>query len=397
MLAQIAGTLLGERAHLPHPVPAPRARPDSRRGRPARVDAVGGDHAHVGRVGCGRRPDRRTPVADRSAWRSSPIGGLGAALSTSYVGLGLFWLLAGVGAASTNSASGRLVVGWFPPQRRGTAMGIRQTALPLGHRAGRVHRAGHGGGTRAADGPAHPGGGVCRDDGHRRRPRRRPTASEPRRRPPRAGSSPTRTGAARVSAASTSRRCCSSSRRSPCGRTCWCGSSTTGSWSTTAAGALVASTQLLGAAARIGVGWWSDRVGSRLGPMRIVAVTTLVTMVALGVLEDTRRRRGGHDRRHGRHGGQQRPGVHRRRRARRSLLVGPGDGRAQHRAVLRGRSGPSAGRSPGDRIGVTRSPSRRWHCSRCWPSRSCRCAESAWATRKLVEEMSHHAGPEVPC
>jgi MFS family permease len=58
-------------------------------------------------------------------------------------------------------------------------------------------------------------------------------------------------------------------------------------WSTTAAGALVGSTQLLGAAARIGVGWWSDRVGSRLGPMRLVAVATLVTMVALGLLEET--------------------------------------------------------------------------------------------------------------
>jgi sugar phosphate permease len=35
-------------------------------------------------------------------------------------------------AASSNSASGRLVVGWFPPERRGLAMGIRQTAQPLG-------------------------------------------------------------------------------------------------------------------------------------------------------------------------------------------------------------------------------------------------------------------------
>jgi MFS family permease len=58
-------------------------------------------------------------------------------------------------------------------------------------------------------------------------------------------------------------------------------------WSTTAAGALVGSTQLLGAAARIAVGWWSDRVGSRLGPMRIVGVSVLVTMLALGLLEDT--------------------------------------------------------------------------------------------------------------
>ena len=59
-------------------------------------------------------------------------------------------------------------------------------------------------------------------------------------------------------------------------------------WSTSAAGALFASTQLLGAAARIGVGWWSDRVSSRLGPMRIVAVATVATMFTLGVLEESR-------------------------------------------------------------------------------------------------------------
>ena len=35
-------------------------------------------------------------------------------------------------AACTGSASGRIVVGWFPPQRRGLAMGIRQMAQPLG-------------------------------------------------------------------------------------------------------------------------------------------------------------------------------------------------------------------------------------------------------------------------
>ncbi len=40
--------------------------------------------------------------------------------------------VAGVGAAATNSASGRVVVGWFPPERRGLAMGIRQTGQPLG-------------------------------------------------------------------------------------------------------------------------------------------------------------------------------------------------------------------------------------------------------------------------
>jgi sugar phosphate permease len=43
-----------------------------------------------------------------------------------------FLLLGGMAAASSNSASGRLVVGWFPPQQRGLVMGIRQTAQPLG-------------------------------------------------------------------------------------------------------------------------------------------------------------------------------------------------------------------------------------------------------------------------
>ncbi len=41
-------------------------------------------------------------------------------------------LAGGMVSAATNGASGRIVVGWFPPRNRGTAMGIRQTAQPLG-------------------------------------------------------------------------------------------------------------------------------------------------------------------------------------------------------------------------------------------------------------------------
>lgn len=40
--------------------------------------------------------------------------------------------LAGAGGASVNAASGRLVMGWFGRHERGLAMGIRQTAQPLG-------------------------------------------------------------------------------------------------------------------------------------------------------------------------------------------------------------------------------------------------------------------------
>src|SRR6476620_2654874 len=48
------------------------------------------------------------------------------------VALALTLFLAGAAAASANAASGRVIAGWFPPHRRGLAMGIRQMAQPLG-------------------------------------------------------------------------------------------------------------------------------------------------------------------------------------------------------------------------------------------------------------------------
>jgi sugar phosphate permease len=41
-------------------------------------------------------------------------------------------VVAGAAGASVNAASGRAVLGWFAPAERGFAMGVRQTALPLG-------------------------------------------------------------------------------------------------------------------------------------------------------------------------------------------------------------------------------------------------------------------------
>lgn len=59
--------------------------------------------------------------------------GIAATLVSHHLGLlAAAFFVAGIGAASPNTASGRLVVGWFAPRRRGLAMGIRQTALPLG-------------------------------------------------------------------------------------------------------------------------------------------------------------------------------------------------------------------------------------------------------------------------
>lgn len=64
------------------------------------------------------------------------LASVAAAGSGSYVILALAFGLSGIGAAATGATSGRVVIGWFPAERRGLAMGLRQTALPLGMAAG---------------------------------------------------------------------------------------------------------------------------------------------------------------------------------------------------------------------------------------------------------------------
>ena len=55
-----------------------------------------------------------------------------ATVAEGYAWLGFFLLLGGAASGSTSAASGRVVVGWFPKDRRGFAMGIRQMSQPLG-------------------------------------------------------------------------------------------------------------------------------------------------------------------------------------------------------------------------------------------------------------------------
>jgi sugar phosphate permease len=55
-----------------------------------------------------------------------------AAFTSGYVLLVITLVIAGAAGASVNAASGRAVMGWFAPSERGLALGIRQTALPLG-------------------------------------------------------------------------------------------------------------------------------------------------------------------------------------------------------------------------------------------------------------------------
>ncbi|MET8352573.1 MFS transporter [Micromonospora sp. NPDC005206] len=79
-------------------------------------------------------------ASDRFPERAVMAVGLSATtvlLLVSSTGSGLWPLtvslgLAGAAAASVNAASGRAVLRWFSPVRRGLAMGLRQTAIPLG-------------------------------------------------------------------------------------------------------------------------------------------------------------------------------------------------------------------------------------------------------------------------
>lgn len=233
-------------------------------------------------------------VVDRIGERASmvaglaivTVGALGASQSDSLVGLGLWFMLGGVGAGSTNSASGRVVVGWFPARRRGTAMGIRQTALPLGVGVAAllvpnvVEAYGLAATLLVITAICAASTALCLvlivDPP-------RPTRSE---------------------AATRGQLANPYSRDSRLWRihlasallvvpqfTVWTYMLVwlidDKGWTTAAASSLVAATQLVGAAGRIGAGWWSDRVGSRLGPMRTVAIVATATMLSLGLLSGT--------------------------------------------------------------------------------------------------------------
>jgi sugar phosphate permease len=57
---------------------------------------------------------------------------VGAAFAPGYVELIVLLLLVGAAGAAVNSSSGRAVMHWFGPDERGLALGVRQTAIPLG-------------------------------------------------------------------------------------------------------------------------------------------------------------------------------------------------------------------------------------------------------------------------
>lgn len=233
-------------------------------------------------------------VVDRLGERFSMVAGLGlvtasamaAAWSGSLVAVALFLFIGGAAGGSTNSASGRIVVGWFPPGQRGLAMGIRQTGLPLGVGlaaivvpnlvASRgltttllVIAAACAVGTVTCAllivDPPRPDRAAADAQRHLANPYRGDRRL------------------LRIHAVSVLLVVPQF--------TVWTYMLVwlidTKDWSTHWASILVAVTQLLGAAGRIGVGAWSDRAGSRLRPLRQVAVVAAATMLLLGAVEPT--------------------------------------------------------------------------------------------------------------
>ena len=79
-------------------------------------------------------------ASDRFGERIALAGGLagcslclvGAAFASSFGTLFVLLALAGASGSSMNSASGRAVMQWFGPGERGLALGIRQSAIPAG-------------------------------------------------------------------------------------------------------------------------------------------------------------------------------------------------------------------------------------------------------------------------
>jgi len=191
------------------------------------------------------------------------------------------FFVCGIAAGSSNSASGRLVVGWFPAERRGVAMGIRQTGLPLGVGAAAL----------VVPGWVQSRGIVsitvlCLVVALAAKAFIAATVVDPSRETGEHGAgsiNPYRGDLrlTRIHAASallvipqyvvwTFMLLWLIDRHG---------------WSAGAAGLLYAGSQVLGAAGRIGAGWWSDRVGDRLRPMRLVAMAATAVMLALAVLD----------------------------------------------------------------------------------------------------------------
>ncbi|MGI9123143.1 MAG: MFS transporter [Mycobacterium sp.] len=224
--------------------------------------------------------ERLVPWAG-SALTAAPA--LAAALSHSLMMMAAFLFVGGMAAASSNSASGRLVVGWFPPEQRGLAMGIRQTAQPLGVALGAlvIPWLAHSRGLAPA--MVFPAAvcavatvvclfGVLDPP----RPARQEAPAEDLANPYRGSATLWRIHAVSVLLVVPQALVWTFTL-------VWL--MTERGWSPTSAGALVTVAQILGALGRIAAGRWSDRVGSRMRPIRLIAAAAAASMAALALTD----------------------------------------------------------------------------------------------------------------
>jgi MFS family permease len=203
----------------------------------------------------------------------------GAALSGPYVLIGAFLLVGGMAAASTNAASGRVVVGWFPSHQRGFAMGIRQMAQPLGVGLAALTiprlAAAHGlAGALAL--PAAVAGVMALACAVLVKDPPRVSRAEA---PPEALANPYRASSLLWRIHGVSVLLVVPQFVVWTYGLVWLISDR--GWSAGAAGLLITVAQLLGAAGRMAAGAWSDRVGSRMKPLRAVATAAAAVMLAL--------------------------------------------------------------------------------------------------------------------
>ncbi|OKJ94446.1 MFS transporter [Amycolatopsis sp. CB00013] len=190
------------------------------------------------------------------------------------------FLLAGASTASVNAASGRAVLGWFGPAERGFAMGIRQMAQPLGVGVaafGLPPLADRWGFQVSLLLPALTAIGVALLVAWLLIDPPRPESGTTGEKPP----SPYRRPALwRVHGASALLVVpqFTVSAFTPVYLV------TMHDWTAASAGWFVGAVQILGALGRLVSGYWSDRVGSRLRPMRQLAIASgaVMLLVALG-------------------------------------------------------------------------------------------------------------------
>ncbi|MGW9114201.1 MFS transporter [Microbacterium sp. NPDC055683] len=228
-------------------------------------------------------------LADRYGERWVIAGGLAltavlalaASAMSDIVAFGVLLAFAGGASASVNSASGRIVVGWFPRERRGTAMGIRQMSQPLGVAAAALVVPGLAelGGMAAPLVVAAVATGVLAvlcAIGIANPPRPAAAAARPAAVHPYRGSG----FLLRIHAVSVL-LVVPQFLLSTFGMV-WLVAGL--AWDAAPAGALIAVSQFVGAFGRIAVGALSDRLGSRVRVLRWVAVSGVVVMAVLAIV-----------------------------------------------------------------------------------------------------------------